>query len=115
MSNTSIDPSKPFLDTDARDNALQTFVPDPAKSQVNSAMTGNITFQVGAGGTVNCTGWLGIRVDPTADSTYYFNLDTTKTFPIYSGVANFIPLLQLTSGQSVTLVLGAATASVQGT
>jgi len=104
----------PPLLKDGNGHAIQDFVPDPAKSQVNASMTGTITFKKGTGATVNCTGWLAIRVDPTADATYYFNSDTTKTYPIYSGMPNIIWLGQLNTGESVSLVLGSATASIQG-
>jgi hypothetical protein len=93
--------------------APQVFVPTPAKSQTNSAMTGTITFTKGAGGTVNITGWSFIRVDPTADATYYYNTDSAKTYPLRSGTDNLIAVYQLATGESVVCVLGAATASVQ--
>lgn len=100
--------------TGTRGDLFQVFVPDPAKSQVNSAMTGTVVFKKGTGGTVDCTGWIMLRVDPTANATYHFNSDTTKTFPIYAGKENIIPLRQLPIGGSVTLTLSTATASVQG-
>lgn len=102
------------MPVDARGAKMQVFAADPAKSQVNAAMTGTITFKKGSGGTVDCTGWLMIQVDPTSDSTYYYNSDTTKTYPLYAGQTNTIVVRQLASGESVSLVLGSATASVQG-
>lgn len=104
----------PALMRDGNGTPLQSFVPDPAKSQTNTAMTGTISFKKGTGGTVNCTGWLAIKVNPTADATYYFNSDTGKTYPIISGEDNIIWLGQLATGESVNLVLGSATASIQG-
>lgn len=114
LSATSFAADVPALLREGNGSAVQAFIPDPAKSQVNTAMTGNISFTKGTGGTVNCTGWLAINVVPTADATYYFNSDTTKTFPLYSGQGNLIWLAQLNTGESVTLVLGSATASIQG-
>lgn len=102
------------LTSDLATTPVQAFVPDPAKSQVNSAMTGTLVFKKGTGGDVNITGWLMLNVDPTADATYYFNSDTTKTFPLRAGADNLIFIGQLASGESVSLVLGSATASVQG-
>jgi len=99
------------------DNAgvsVPSFIPDPAKSQVNASMTGTITFKKGTGGTVNVTGWLAMQVDPTADATYYFNTDSTKTYPLRAGSDNFIWIGQLQANEYVTLVLGEATASIQG-
>lgn len=93
---------------------IQAFVPDPAKSQINSAMTGTLVFKKGTGGDVNITDWLAIQIDPTADASYYFNTATTKTYPLRSGVDNLIWVGQLAAGESVTLVLSTATASVQG-
>lgn len=109
-----IDPNKAFLPTDARGTGIQLFNPAPTRSQVNSAMTGTITFKKGTGGTVNVTGWSMIRIAPTVDATYYFNSDSTKTYPLFSGTHNFIALDSIATGELVTIVLGAATASVQG-
>lgn len=111
---SGIDPTKPFLPTDAQAIGIQLFNPSPAKSQVNSAMTGTITLKKGTGGTVNVTGWLVARIVPTADSTYYFNSDSTKTYPLFAGQDNFISMDSIPKGELVTLVLGAATASIQG-
>lgn len=109
----SIDPNVPFLATDGREAPIQDFVPDPTKSQTNASMTGTITFGKTGSPTVNISGWMAISVVPTADATYYYNSDTGKTFPLYSGQANLIWVKQ--SGvTSVTLTLGSATASVQG-
>lgn len=102
------------LPIDGNDIPIQLFAPDPAKSQVNTAMTGTVTFKVGSGGTVDITNWIVLCVSPTADSTYYFNSDSTKTYPLRSLQDNYISVRQLAKGKSVTLILGAATASVQG-
>lgn len=101
------------LGMDFRGQKIQDIVPDPAKSQVNADMTGTIAFVKGPGGVVDITGWLAIKIDPTADSTYYYNSDSTKTYPIYAGVSNVVWVLQSAVTQ-VTFVLGGATASVQG-
>ena len=98
---------------------LQTFVPDPGKSQVTTAMTGTVTFKVGAGGTVDVTGWVAIRIRPTADSTYYYNSDTTKTYTLPALVDSLIMVNQTSTAYvtpiaQVVVVLGAATANVQG-
>lgn len=93
---------------------IAAFVPDPAKSQVNSSMTGTLEFEKGATGDVDVTNWVALLVNPTADATYYFNSDTTKTYPLYADTGNAIMIGQLPLGESVTLVLGAATASIQG-
>ena len=94
--------------------ALQAFIPSPAKSQVNSAMTGTVVFKVGAGGTVDISDWLALKVDPTYDGSYYYNSDNTKTYPLRAGVDNIIFVGQLLAGNSVTLLLDAGTASIQG-
>lgn len=109
-----IDLTKPFLPTDAQAIGIQLFNPSPAKSQVNSAMTGTITLKKGTGGTVNVTGWLVARIVPTADSTYYFNSDSTKTYPLFADLENYITMDSIPKGELITIVLGAATASIQG-
>ena len=106
--------AKSSLLYDEGHTAIQAFMPDPEKSQVKTAMTGNITFKKGVGGTIDITGWLFLRIDPTLDSTYYFNADTTKTYPLRAGVDNLIPVGHLADGASLTAVFGSATASVQG-
>lgn len=102
------------LGKDSRGVKFQTFSADPAKSQVNSSMTGTITFRKGTGGTVDITGWDMMRINPTLDSTYYFNTDSTRTYPLNSGSDNIIVLSPVAIGDQVTVVLGAGTASVQG-
>lgn len=102
------------LPTDGRGVKMQTFAPDPSKSQTNASMTGTIVFKVGTGGDVNITDWKFIQIDPTANSYYYFNSDTGKTWPLYTGVANGISLAQLPTGTTLNVVFGSATASVQG-
>lgn len=99
---------------DYNNATVYVFQPDPAKSQVNSSMTGTLTFKKGTGASVDITGWTVIKVDPTADGTWYFNSDSTKTWPLRSGSDNYIPVKRLAIGESVVLVLGSATASVQG-
>jgi hypothetical protein len=71
-----------MLLTDDNGNKIQGFIPDPSKSQITANMTGNKTFKKGAGGDVDITGWMVIQVKPTSDSSYYFNSDTTKTYPL---------------------------------
>jgi len=90
------------------------FVPDPRFSQVNTAMTGTVVFKKGEGGDVDIMGRMILRIDPTVDGYYYFNGDTTKTYPLRAESDNLIIVGQLGVGESVTLVLGTATASVQG-
>lgn len=102
------------LGKDSKGVKFQTFAADPAKSQVNSAMTGTITFRKGTGGTVNITGWNMMRINPTTDSTYYFNNESTKTYPLPSVSDNIIVVDQLAAGEYITVVLGSGTASVQG-
>ena len=92
---------------------VQQFTPDAAKSQVTTAMTGTKVFKKGSGADVNILGWVCIRVVPSALSSYYFNSDTTKTFPLAASVNNDICVLSNDITQ-VSLVLGAATASIQG-
>ncbi len=89
------------------------FIPDPAKSQVNSAMTGTKVFKKGTGGDVNVTGWTWILVNPTAACTYYYNSDTTKTKKLYQDKDNII-WLQPNNVTQVTIVFSTATADVQG-
>jgi hypothetical protein len=113
MSDPAVIGSITELGMDARGQKIQDIVPDPAKSQVNANMTGTITFVKGSGGAVDITGWLAIKIDPTADGTYYFNSDSTKTYPVYTGVSNVV-FVQRVDITQVTFVLGAATASVQG-
>ena len=94
-------------------NATKGFIPNPNFSQVTSAMTGTITMKKGTGASVNVAGWKAIRIVPTALSSYYYNTDTTKTYPL---PANIETLIHIGSSYvtQVVLVLGAATASVQG-
>jgi len=98
---------------DASSNVIMAFVPDPAKSQVNSSMTGKVKFAKDGTGNVNIKNWLAIRVRPTADCTYYYNNDATKTFPLDGGVAEIIFVMH-PGVASVTIQFGNATASVQG-
>lgn len=101
------------LATDKASNAVNAFVPDPAKSQVNTSMTGKIKFAKDGSGNVNIKNWFAIHVNPTIDSTYYYNNDSTKTFPLAAGTDNTIFVMQ--SGvTSVTIQFGNGTASVQG-
>jgi hypothetical protein len=95
---------------------IQSIVPDPAKSQVTTAMTGTVTFYFpasGATGNVNVTGWWGVSLYPSNDTTYYYNSDTTKTFICPGGVMCTIFLGQV-NVNSVTVAFGAGTNYVQG-
>jgi hypothetical protein len=87
------------------------FVANPTLSQVNTAMTGTITFKKGTGASVNITGWQQIAITPTADTTVYFNTDTTKTFIIKANAQTVITIHPLTT--QIVCAFGAATASVQ--
>jgi hypothetical protein len=102
------------LDIDGGGVPIQSFIPDPAKSQVNTTMTGTIVAKKGTGQDINITGWIAIKVVPSAASTYYFNSDTTKTFPLFAGVENIIMVGSVATSGTVNLVFGAATASIQG-
>jgi hypothetical protein len=98
---------------------IQTFTPDPGKSQVTSAMTGTVTFKIGSGGTVDITNWIAIKIRPSADSTYYYNTDTTKTYALTANTDSIIMVNQTSTKYEtpitqVVVVLGAATAYVQG-
>jgi len=101
------------LPRDSDGMKLQGFIPDPAKSQVNSAITGTKVFKKGSGADDDITGWLALKVVASAASTYYFNSDSTKTMPLPANVevAIFVTNSAITQ---VSLVLGAGTASVQG-
>ena len=102
--------------TVAKDSAgykIQAFVPDPTLSQVNTAMTGTVVFKRGSGATVDVTNWLAIRIVASAASTYYFNADTTKRYPLAVGVENVIYVTDPNFSQ-VSFVLGAGIASIQG-
>lgn len=68
-----------------RGEELQSFVPDPDKSQINTSMTGSVVFKKGPGGNVDISDWFAISVTPTEDITYYFNTDTNKTKTIFAG------------------------------
>ena len=87
------------------------FIPDPTKSQ--APMTGTKVFKKGTGADVNATGWKQLCVNPSADSMYYYNADSTKTKNLKAGVDNIIWFADPTVTQ-VTLTLGAATAYIQG-
>jgi len=70
---------------------IQSFAPDPTKSQVPINLAGTKVFKVGAGGDYDITGWVAIRIIPsTNDITRYFNTDTTKTCTLFSGQENII-------------------------
>ena len=102
-----------ILPRDFEGQKLQGFIPDPTKSQVNTAITGTKVFKIGSGADVDITGWLAMKVVASAGSTYYFNSDTTKTMPLPANVEVTIFVTNPSITQ-VTLVLGAGTASVQG-
>jgi hypothetical protein len=85
---------------------VQSTVPDPAKSQVTTAMTGTVTFYFPASGALG-------NVDVTADTTYYYNGNTTKTFICTGGSFCDIFMAQY-NVNSVTVVFGAGTNYVQG-
>jgi hypothetical protein len=140
---------EPFNDVFTQD-----FVPNPRLSQVNSSMTGTITFirapqwnatytyAIGnyveinsvmyiatAASTneeppnasywsvqstgINMSGWLAILVNPTAASYYYYNSATTATYPLAANSDNRAIFVQNPYINSVTIVFGSATASVQ--
>jgi hypothetical protein len=101
------------LITDEKRNAINSFVPDPSKSQVNSSMIGKIKFAKNESGKVNIKNWLAIHIITTSDGLYYYNEDSTKTFPLQAGVAETIFVLQ-PGVKSVTVQFGNSTASVQG-
>jgi hypothetical protein len=94
-----------FVGELARDNAntrFQAFIHDPSKQQVPFALAAaSKVFKVGAGGDVDITGWIVIKITPsTTNLTAWFNADTTKTFTVWGGMENIILLhpssLQLT-------------------
>jgi hypothetical protein len=95
---------------------VQSTVPDPAKSQVTTAMTGTVTFYFpasGALGNVDVTGWNNLHMYVAADTTYYYNGNTTKTFICAGGSICDIFMAQY-NVNSVTVVFGAGTNYVQG-
>jgi len=95
---------------------VQGTVPDPAKSQVTSAMTGTVVFYfpvAGATGQVNIAGWYNIHLYSVADTTYYYNSDTTKTFICPATLFCDIFVAQ-PNVLSVTVVFGAGANYVQG-
>jgi hypothetical protein len=102
-----------LLGIDGEGQKIQAFHPDPSMSQVNSAMTGTKVFKKGSGADVDVTGWIAMRVVASAASTYYFNSDSTKTYPLPIGAETTIYFGNSAIAQ-VTLVLGAGTASIQG-
>lgn len=94
-------------------DGIQAFVPDPAKSLAAST-TGTKTFGKAASGyDVNILSFTAIKVRPTADSTYYYNSDTTKTCTLPADTETIIWVGQ-EGVTSVTLTLGSATAEIQG-
>jgi hypothetical protein len=94
-------------------DSVQAFVPDPTKSQENSAMTGTIVFGKTNSPNVNIDDWIAIKVRPTSDSTYYYNSDSTKTCTLPADVETIIWVGQ-DSVTSITIAFGAGTAEVQG-
>lgn len=91
---------------------VQAFIPKPAYSQANASMTGTLVFG-SATDDVDITGWSCIKVRPTADSTYYYNSDSTKTCSLPADTETIVWVGQ--SGvTSVTFAFGAGTAEVQG-
>jgi hypothetical protein len=97
-----------------RNEELQSFVPDPSKSQINTAMTGTIIFKKSTiGGDVDITDWFAISVAPTADTTYYFNTDSNKTKTIYAGSEAIVFVYRPNISQ-VVFDFGAGTADIQG-
>jgi hypothetical protein len=91
---------------------LQTFSPDAGKSQVTTGMTGTKIFKKGTGADVNINEWVCIRVNSAAAGTYYFNSDSTKTFPLPIGTSD----VYVASDDivQVTITFGAGTNYVQG-
>jgi hypothetical protein len=102
------------MPTDDNNNVMPVFPADPGKSQVNTAVTGTYVCIKAATGGLDIRNWAVIKIDPTANATYYFNSDTTKTYPLRAETDNYIYVKHLGLGGSVTIVLGSATASVQG-
>lgn len=98
---------------DANGELYQTFVPDPAKSQVNTAMTGVVTFKKDGTGTVNINKWFAIKIRPTVDVTWYYGADSTKVEKVLADEEAVI-FVNKASVAIVTINFGAGTASVQG-
>lgn len=97
-------------------NAVQTTIPDPAKSQVTANMIGTVVFYfpaTGATGNVNITNWYNIHLYPAADTTYYYNSDSTKTAICPAGQWCDVFVNQY-NVNSVTVNFGAGTNYVQG-
>jgi trans-2-enoyl-CoA reductase len=76
---------------DSNGAVIQGFVPDPAKSQVPINLAGSKVFKRGAGGDYDIATWIAINITPsTANLTYYFNSDSTKTKTVVAGADNVI-------------------------
>lgn len=76
-------------------------------------MTGTVKFAKDGSGDVDIKGWCAVKINPSADAVYYFNADSTKTYPLMGGVDNLI-FCSHDAVVSFSIVLGTATASVQG-
>ena len=76
-------------------------------------MTGTVVFsQNKEPGTISMYNWLRFKVVPTVDSTYFFNDDSDKTFPLFAGQENEIYVIE-DSTLKVTFNFGTGTASIQ--
>lgn len=102
-----------ILQYDEARNGMQSFVPDPSKSQVNSRMRNKVVFSKNGKGDVDIHDWMIIRVHPYADTSYYYNDDSDKTYPMLSDTDNLIFVLQ-PNVKSVTIMFGNYSAAVQG-
>ena len=90
------------------------FSPDASKSLVTADFAAGVTktFKKGTGGDYNIQNWLCIRVYAAVAGSYYFNTDTTKTFPLLVGI-NDIYLADVNI-QQVVITMGAGANAVQG-
>ena len=99
------------IQNDTRHRPIPAFIPDAAKSQ--SPITGTYVFKFGSGGDKDITGYSMLKIRASADSTYFYNDDNTKTYGLAAGVDEVIWVGQ-SSVNKVTVTLEAATAFVQG-
>lgn len=92
---------------------IQAFIPNPDYSQVTASMTGTLVFGKTGTPDVDIDGWTALSIRPTVDSTCYYNLESTKTKTLPANTETVVWVGQ-DNVDSVTLVLGAGTAEVQG-
>ncbi len=85
--------------------AIIDFVPDPSKSVATFTDTSK---------TIDTTSILALRLRGTAGMTYYFNSDTTKTYPVDAEVETIVNTRNSAVLQVVILNASTGTVSIQG-